>query len=256
MTTAAEFAERVRAGEPVVGYWVVTDNPIGTERLSRTGYDYVALDLQHGLIGYSGMLGGLMAIEAGQRSVGLVRVEANNATPIGKALDAGAAGVIVPLVDTAEDAAAAVRSARYPPVGIRSYGPMRSGLRVGPDPAQSDASVLVLAMIETPQGLANVERIAATPGLDGLYIGPSDLALAVGAKSPADPDAKADLEAAVARILKACQDHGIVPGIHTPSGAVAQQRLAAGFRLVTVASDLTHLEAIARSHLDAARAPR
>lgn len=101
MSTAAEFARRARSGETVVGYWVVTDNPVGTERVARTGYDYVALDLQHGLIGYAGMLAGLLAVDAAGQAVGLVRVEANNATPIGKALDAGAAGVIVPLVDTA-----------------------------------------------------------------------------------------------------------------------------------------------------------
>ena len=158
MTNAADFAARLKAGETVVGYWVVTDNPVGTERLARAGYDYVALDLQHGMLGYQGMLHGLMAIDAGQQAVGLVRVEANLATPIGKALDAGAAGIIVPLINSAEDAAAAVAATRYPPDGIRSYGPMRSGLRIGPIPAEANASVLVLAMIETPEGLANVGR--------------------------------------------------------------------------------------------------
>jgi len=253
MTTAAEFAGRVRAGEAVVGYWVALDNPVGTERLARTGYDYVTLDLQHGLIGYSGMLAGLMAIDTAREAVGLVRVEANLPTPIGKALDAGAAGVIVPLVNTPEEAAAAVAAARYPPSGIRSYGPMRSELRVGPDPAQADESVLVLVMIETAAGLANVEQIAATPGLDGVYIGPSDLRLAIGGRTPSDPEVEDELEAAVERIRQACDAHGIVPGIHTHSGQVARQRLAAGFRLVTVSSDLVHLEEAARSHLDAAR---
>ena len=123
MSTAAEFARRARSGDTVVGYWVVTDNPVGTERLARTGYDYVALDLQHGLIGYSGMLAGLLAVDAAGQAVGLVRVEANNATPIGKALDAGAAGVIVPLVDTAEDAAAR----RAPPPATRPRASARTG---------------------------------------------------------------------------------------------------------------------------------
>jgi len=252
MTNAAEFTARLKAGETVVGYWVVTDNPVGTERLARAGYDYVALDLQHGLLGYQGMLHGLLAIDAGQQAVGLVRVEANLATPIGKALDAGATGIIVPLINTAEDAAAAVAATRYPPDGIRSYGPMRSALRIGPIPAEANASVLVFAMIETPEGLANVDEIAATPGLDGLYIGPSDLTLAVGGKTSTDPDVAGDFNAALERIRKACDDNGIVPGIHTPSGAVARQRLAAGFRLVSIASDVTHLEAVAQSHLSAA----
>ena len=254
MTTALEFAARVRNRERIVGYWIVLDAPVATERVSRTGYDYVALDAQHGLIGYSAMLNGLMAIEAGGSAVGLVRVEANNATPIGRALDAGAAGVIVPLVDTADDAARAVSAAKYPPVGIRSYGPMRSGLRVGPVPAVANDSTLVFAMIETPDGLANVESIAATPGLDGLYIGPSDLALAIGAAFPGDPAVQTEFDAALVRVREAAEAAGIIAAIHTANGDIAAQRLAEGFTVVTIASDLTHLEAIASTHLATARA--
>ena len=254
MTTALEFAARVRNRERIVGYWIVLDAPVATERVSRTGYDYVALDAQHGLIGYSAMLNGLMAIEAGGRAAGLVRVEANNATPIGRALDAGAAGVIVPLVDTADDAARAVSAAKYPPLGIRSYGPMRSGLRVGPVPAVANDSTLVFAMIETPDGLANVEAIAATPGLDGLYIGPSDLALAIGAAFPGDPAVQTEFDAALVRVREAAEAAGIIAAIHTANGDIAAQRLAEGFTVVTIASDLTHLEAIASTHLATARA--
>jgi 4-hydroxy-2-oxoheptanedioate aldolase len=253
MTSAADFARRFRGGDPLVGYWVGSDNAVATERLARTGYDYVVLDLQHGLMGYSGMLAGLMAVDAAQGATGFVRVEANDPTPIGKALDAGATGVIVPLVDSAEDAARAIASARYPGAGTRSYGPTRAGLRIGPDPAEADATVLVLAMIETAGGLAAVEEIAATPGLDGLYVGPSDLALALGARSPSDPQVVEERDRAIARVRRACDDHGIVPGIYTPSGEVARQRLAEGYRFVTVASDLEHLEAAARGHLEVAR---
>src|SRR3954454_17355557 len=172
---AAEFAGKVRRRETVVGYWVVLDSPASTERLARIGYDYVCLDGQHGLFGYSGMLAGLTAIDAAGQAVGIVRVGANDAATIGRALDAGAAGVIVPLVNSAEEAATAVAASRYPPAGIRSYGPGRSLSGTGPVPAEINDAVTVLAMIETAEGLANVEAIAATPGLDGLYIGPSDL---------------------------------------------------------------------------------
>ncbi|MDT7579540.1 MAG: 4-hydroxy-2-oxoheptanedioate aldolase, partial [Pseudonocardiales bacterium] len=109
---AAEFAAKVRSRETVLGYWVVLDSPAMAERLARLGWDYVSLDAQHGLFGYSGMLAALTAIDAGGRSVGMVRVAANDATPIGRALDAGASGVIVPLIDTAEDALKAVQAAR------------------------------------------------------------------------------------------------------------------------------------------------
>jgi 4-hydroxy-2-oxoheptanedioate aldolase len=251
--TAVEFAAKVRGRETVLGYWAVLDNPVGTERLARTGYDYVALDAQHGLIGYSGLLRGLTAIDAAGGCVGLVRVEANDITPIGRALDAGAAGVIVPLINTAADAAAAVAATRYPPVGIRSYGPMRSGLRIGPEPALANRSVVVLAMIETPQGLANVEEIAATPGLDGLYIGPSDLTLAVGGATPSDAAVADVFDKALTRVRNACEASGITAGIHTASGTIAARRLAEGFTFVSVASDLTHLEQAARDHLAAAR---
>jgi 4-hydroxy-2-oxoheptanedioate aldolase len=250
--TAHEFAARLRRRERILGYWSVIDSPVSTEWLAHVGWDYIALDLQHGLIGYSGMVAGLTAIDAAAGPVGLVRVEANAPTPIGRALDAGAAGVIVPLVDTAADAAAAVASATYPPRGIRSYGPMRSQLRIGPVPAEADRDTVVLVMIETPQGLANVEEICAVDGLDGVYVGPSDLRLAVGGAHPQDPAVHDEFEAALTRVREAAASAGIAAGIHTSDGAIAAQRLAEGFTLATVASDLTHLRQASAAHLKAA----
>lgn len=251
--TAREFADKVRRREIVVGYWVLLDAPVATERLAGCGFDYVVLDGQHGLLGSAGLLSGLMAVDTAGQAAGLVRVAANDPTPIGRALDAGAAGVIVPLVDTAADAAAAVAAARYPPAGIRSYGPTRAQLRVGSTPADANAATVVLAMIETPQGLANVEAIAATPGLDGIYIGPSDLRLAVGGSSASDAAVDEQFDAALVRIRQACEASGIAAGMHTPSGAIAAARLADGFTFVSVASDLSHLEEAATAHLLVAR---
>ncbi|MEF3120154.1 HpcH/HpaI aldolase family protein [Kocuria flava] len=251
---ASDVIRKARLKEVTLGYWSVLDSPVSNERLAMTGYDYIALDGQHGLMGYSGILHNLMAVDAGHGPAGIVRVEANDPAVIGQALDAGARGVIVPMVDTPEEAAAAVRAARYPGAGSRSYGPMRSGLRVGPVPADADASVLVLVMIETPQGLENVEEICAVEGVDGVYIGPSDLCLAVGGKFPGDPDVKAVFDAAIERVLAAARAAAKIPAIHTPGGEVARQRITQGFTFVTIASDLTHLEQAARQHLDAARA--
>ena len=256
MGIAAEFTARVRRREQVLGYWVMLDAPPATERLARTGYDYVVLDAQHGLIDYRGLLQGLTAIDAAGSAVGIVRVDANNLAAIGQALDTGAAGVIVPLVSSADEAAAAVRATRYPPDGARSFGPLRSGLRIGPDPAASNDAVVVLAMIETAEGLADVARIAATPGLDGLYIGPNDLRLALGAATPDDPAYDEQLEAAVLAVREACEAAGTAVGIFTTSGEVAAQRLREGFTFVTVAFDLAHLEQAARDHLDVARSAR
>src|SRR4051812_38770189 len=136
--SAHEFAARLRKRERILGYWSVMDCPIATEWLAHVGWDYIALDMQHGIIGYSGMVAGLTAIDSAAGPLGLIRVEANDPTPIGRALDAGAAGVIIPLINTAADAAQAVASATYPPNGIRSYGPMRAQLRIGPLPGQAD----------------------------------------------------------------------------------------------------------------------
>lgn len=251
-----EFARKLRTREPLVGYWVVLDSPASTERLARVGYDYVCLDQQHGLLGYDGLLRGLMAVDAGSRlgpveTVGIVRVAANDLTWIGHALDAGAAAVIVPLVDSADDARLAVQNSKYPPLGRQSYGPMRAQLRV--DMQASNADVPLLVMIETAGGLANVEEIVAVDGVDGLYVGPSDLSLALGAAFPGDPAVGEALDAALERIKAAARTVGKAVGIHTPSGEVARRRLAEGFDVVTVSGDLVHLEEVGSAHLGTAR---
>ncbi|WP_427892380.1 HpcH/HpaI aldolase family protein [Kribbella sp. GL6] len=251
--SASAFTDKLRRRERALGYWVVLDSPVSTERIARLGYDYVCIDAQHGLIEYAGILRGLTAIDAGGDSVGLVRVGANEPFHIGQALDAGAAGVIVPLVNTAGDAARAVAAATYPPSGVRSYGPMRSGLRIGPKPAEANAAVSVLAMIETPEGLENVEAICAVPGLTGVYVGPSDLCLAVGGAFPGDPAVQDVFEAALERVRTAAKAANVAAGIHTPHGSVAAQRLGEGFTFATVSSDLVHLEQAAAEHLRVAQ---
>ncbi|MFE4685088.1 HpcH/HpaI aldolase/citrate lyase family protein [Streptomyces sp. NPDC056721] len=252
--TSAEFTAALRNREQLIGYWSLLDSPIAAERLARIGYDYLAFDAQHGLFGYQGMLNNLLATDTkGSTAVGMVRVEANDLTYIGKALDAGATAVIVPLIDNAQDAADAVSAVRYPPLGRRSYGPMRAQLRIGPNPADTHEQTAVLAMIETADGLANVEEICATPGLDGIYVGPSDLRLAIGGASSTDPSVQDEFEQALTHVRKAAETAGIAAGIHNADGASAARRLGEGFTFATVAADVVHLQQIATSHLDAAR---
>ncbi|WP_329360654.1 HpcH/HpaI aldolase family protein [Streptomyces sp. NBC_01483] len=252
--TSAEFTAALRNREQLIGYWSLLDSPIAAERLARVGYDYLAFDAQHGLFGYQGMLNNLLATDTkGSTAVGMVRVEANDLTYIGKALDAGATAVIVPLIDNAQDAADAVAAVRYPPLGRRSYGPMRAQLRIGPNPADTHEQTAVLAMIETADGLANVEEICATPGLDGIYVGPSDLRLAIGGATSTDPSVQDDFEQALIRVRKAAEAAGIAAGIHNADGASAARRLAEGFTFASVAADVVHLQQIATSHLQAAR---
>ncbi|WP_031470239.1 HpcH/HpaI aldolase family protein [Sciscionella sediminilitoris] len=245
--TIADFVRRVREREPLVGYWLLADSPVMAERLARGGYDYLCLDQQHGLMGYHGIRDGLLAIDAGgvlgpRPTVGLVRTAANELRCIGQALDAGAAGVIVPMIDDAEAAREAVRNAKYPPLGRRSYGPMRAELRRGTDLAVVNETTLVAVMIETAAGLENVEEIATVPGVDALYVGPYDLTLAVGG-----------IDNALKRILVTAHRNGKAAGIHADDGDTAAERLALGFDFVSIEGDLPHLEQIAQSHLDQAR---
>lgn len=252
--TAHDFRQRLRRRESALGYWVTLDAPVATERLARIGYDYLCVDGQHGLLSYTGILRALSAVDAGGASVGLVRVGANDPFLIGQALDAGAAGVIVPLVNSAADAVRALEATHYPPLGARSWGPVRADLRVGPTPEAANAAVSCLAMIETREGLANVETICAVPGLTGIYVGPADLCLAVGGAFPGDPAVADTFEKALVRIREAAAAAGVAAGIHTGSGMDAARRLAEGFTFATASSDLGGLERAAADHLAAARA--
>ncbi len=244
------LSAKLRSGARTVGYWVLSDNPQAVERIAGTGYDYVCFDAQHGLLDYRSLLAGMTALDA-RGCAGLVRVQHNQQFWIGQALDVGAAGVIVPMVNSAADARDAVAACRYPPAGHRSMGPVRAELRFPTTPAEADAAVLCLPMIETAEGLAHVEEIAATPGVDGLYVGPSDLRLGLGGASPDDPAYDDAFAAALERIRAAAAAAGVVAGIHCPSGEVAARRFAEGFTWVSIASDLTHLEQAARAHLGA-----
>ncbi|WP_066585176.1 HpcH/HpaI aldolase family protein [Cellulomonas timonensis] len=253
-TASAAFAERMRARETVVGYWSMLGSGVAAERLSRVGYDYVCVDAQHGFGGYNDMLHALTAIDGSPGCVGLVRVPENSATQIGRALDAGAVGVIVPLVDDAASARRAADACRYPPRGNRSYGPIRSTLGAHGATVDRDRDMLCLAMIETAPGLENVEEICQTQGIDGVYVGPSDLSLVLGARYPGDPLTSEVFEGALLRVLAAAADAGVAAGIHCASGEIAARRLQQGFTFASVASDIVHLEAAAAQHLKAARA--
>lgn len=186
----------------------------------------------------------------------MTRVLANEAGVIGRVLDAGALGVIVPLVNDAEEAARAVAACQYPPGGVRSYGPVRAAEVVGSkDLEDLDGEVLCFVMVETREGLEQVEEIAATPGLDGIYIGPSDLAISLGLAPTLEITEKAHVEA-VWRIREACQRYGIVCGIHCGSGEWARKHAETGFDMVTVTMDTKLLTEAARRELEVARGGR
>lgn len=248
MSRKDEFAARFRSGERLVGYWSMLDSLVAVERVASIGFDFVCLDQQHGFQDELGTLSGLIAIENSANAVGLVRVRENSPSHIGKALDAGAAGVIVPLVDDADDARRAVAACRYPPYGTRSYGPIRSSMARVPGTRDRDQSVVCIVMVETRGALESVQEICAEPGVDALYVGPSDLSLALGARCPGDPAIAEDFEAALRSVVRTADAAGIAVGIHCSSGAMAAERLTQGFTFASVASDVIHLEEVASRH--------
>jgi 4-hydroxy-2-oxoheptanedioate aldolase len=237
---------------PAFGLWSVMPGTIGAEILAKAGADYVCVDQQHGVIDYGSMAPMFQVIRAGGAAP-ITRVLSNDPFLIMKALDAGAWAVIVPLVNSAEDAARAVSACRYPPQGIRSFGPVLAADVIGSrDPEALGGEVLCLVMVETREALESVGEIAATPGLDGVYIGPSDLALSLGLP-PTLEIMEGEHEAAVRLIREACHEHGIAAGIHAPSGEWARRHAEAGFDLITVASDAPLLRAAALREMTAAR---
>ncbi len=242
-------------GRTAFGLWSVVPGSVGAEILAEAGADYVCVDQQHGLIDYDSMVPMFQAIRA-EGAAPITRVLSNDPFLIMKALDAGAWGVIVPLVNSTEDAARAVAACRYPPRGMRSYGPVRAAGVIGSrDPEELGGEVLCLVMVETREALERVEEIAATPGLDGIYIGPSDLALSL--RLPPTLDVSEDVHVeAVNEIREACHRHGIAAGIHSASGEPARGHAEAGFDMVTVASDAALLKNAARTEVIVARGER
>jgi 4-hydroxy-2-oxoheptanedioate aldolase len=203
--------------------------------MAHGGFDWVCIDMQHGLIDYSQMVQMLQGISSTD-TVPLVRVPRNEPGIIGKCLDAGAWGIIVPMVNTQEEARAAVAACRYAPVGIRSYGPLRANYYAGFDYfSRANREVACLVMVETKVAVDNVEEIVSVPGVDAIYIGPADLSVTMGlAPAPDQPDRV--FTDALERVVDACRRHDVVPGI-AGNADTAVKRLQQGFRFVEVASD-------------------
>lgn len=218
------------------GLWISTPNSVGAERLGALGADYIVVDLQHGLLDYRDALAILAAMQ-GSSSVPLVRVGWNSPSEIGKVLDAGAMGVIVPMVNTAEQARAAVGACRYAPDGERSFGPARAASALGPEYfPEANTEILCIPMIETTEAVANLEAILEVPGIDAIYVGPADLSLTLGLPPAGDHD-NTGFQAVLDSIVARCAHAGTPAGIHA-NPSIATKRLKQGFTMVTVTTDL------------------
>jgi 4-hydroxy-2-oxoheptanedioate aldolase len=240
-----------RDGGVAVGAWLTIPDPHVVEITARAGFDYVCIDMQHGLFGHRQAVDALRVIGLGD-STPVVRVPWNEPAVIGRVLDAGAMAVIAPMVNDAMQAEAMVRACRYAPRGDRSYGPVRAGLQEGPDYFdRADAEVLCIPMIETATALENLEEILAVPGLDAAYVGPNDLSITLGL-APGTNEHPPALVDALARVLEAVAAAGLVPAIHGNSEVLAYRR-ELGFRMITVATDADVLSAGLRTVLELAR---
>lgn len=237
---AVQARELLAQGRTVLNGWSTIPGGFLAEVMAALGWDALTIDMQHGIIGHTEMIAMLQAISTTPLTP-MIRLSANDPAIIGQALDAGAMGVICPLINSPEEAASFVAACRYPPHGVRSSGATRAMIYAGFDyGANADAQVLKFAMIETADALRSVDKIAATPGLDGLYIGPSDLSLALGGTQGFDKDEPHMLEA-YAAVAAACKRNGLTAGIHTASPAFAGRMAELGFRFITLVGDFNFI---------------
>ena len=241
--------DTLASGGEALGFWLSMPGFVGAEIAARQPVDYICVDTQHGAIDYLTSASMIQAIElAGGTPV--VRVPWNEPGIIGKSLDAGAHGVIVPMVNTRAEAEAVVRSSRYVPEGARSWGPVMASQRHPDNRAWAHETISVIPMIETRQAIDNLDEILSVPGIDAIYVGPADLSLSLGLEPSGNAD-ETVLDDALATIVAACARHGVTPGIHS-SGSVAQRRRDQGFRMITIGSDALALRAGFASELASA----
>ncbi|MDE0346543.1 MAG: aldolase/citrate lyase family protein [Boseongicola sp.] len=225
-------------GRPVLHGWLSIGNPFTAEIMAAQGYDAISIDVQHGALDYSVALSMMQAMRASGVSIG-VRVPWLDPAIIMKVLDAGALNIICPMINTAEQAAEFVSYLRYPPLGQRSFGPTRASFAMPGYGLAMNDDVVALAMIETAEGFANIEGIAATPGLDGIYVGPADLTLGMqeGRLPPGFDREEPEMVALIKRIAGICADSGIKACLHCGTPEYAAKAAGWGFHLMTVSGD-------------------
>jgi 4-hydroxy-2-oxoheptanedioate aldolase len=246
-----KLKQRWTKGEVTLGAWCMVPSTLTAEALGKTGFDWVLIDMQHGCMDYELALEMIRAVDLGD-AVPIVRVPWADPGIIGRVLDAGALGVVIPMIESANDARRAVDACLYPPLGRRSFGPIRVGLRDGQSYfATANDRVAVIPMIETAQALAEVCEIAATPGVDAVFVGPFDLSIALGLP-PGDNDGKPTFDDAVQKISKGARKAGVATAVLS-NAKVAPLRISQGFQMISVTTDISALSAIARSDLETVR---
>lgn len=243
-------------GQPAINGWLSIGSPFTAEIMAAQGYDSLTIDMQHGALDYSNLLPMMQAMRASGKTL-LARVPWNEPGVIMKAMDAGAYGIICPMINSRAEAEMLVSTMRYPPHGTRSFGPTRVNFAAGPDYFQhANSEILAIAMIETREAIDNVEDIVSTPGLDAIYIGPADLTLGAtnGQLPPGFDREEPQMLDIIHRILDAAKSAGIRAGIHCGTPAYAAKAIGWGFDLVTISGDVRLLASAAAGTVSQTRA--
>jgi 4-hydroxy-2-oxoheptanedioate aldolase len=240
MSSAFNLARRVRAGETFFIAWVATPDPLVAETLARSGFDAINLDMQHGLHDPISIMQGIGAVVAAGKPA-IVRVPVDDFAMASRALDMGAEAVIAPMVNSAADARAFADAMKYPPLGRRSWGPTRAMTLQGISAASgyaalANAETLSLAMIETQEALDDLDAILAVDGIDGIFVGPSDLSLTLSNGAIIDAN-HPSIDDPIRRIAAATLKAGKIPAIFAGGGARAKQFASFGYTIIAVGSD-------------------
>ena len=248
MTTqpAFSFARRLRAGETVYSGWCGLPSPIVAELVGREGFPAVTLDGQHGLWDTASVLAAVAQVRLGGAAP-IVRIPVGSFAIVSRALDFGAEGIIAPMINTVADAKAFVSATKYPPLGERSWGPTRAMVLAGITDMKSylreaNENIVTLAMIETRTAMSNLDAIAAVPGIDVLFVGPSDLSIGLSDGAELDPHSRT-VDDAVDKIVATCKKAGKIAGLYCANADRAVACAKRGIRFLAVGSDLGFLRA-------------
>ena len=248
-----KLKEIFKQGGSAINGWLQIPNSFTAELMANQNWDSLTLDMQHGVIDYSHAISMLQAISTTD-VVPLARVNWNEPGQIMKILDAGAYGIICPMVSNRKEAENFVQACMYPPKGYRSYGPIRGLVYGGPDYAdEANNEILKFAMIETKESLDNLDEIMQTPGLDGIYIGPADLSLAIGEKPSFDKPEGDPVFEVIMKILEHAKKNKVIAGIQNAQPEYAHKMIKKGFQLVTIGTDQRFMVAAAKAALGTIR---
>lgn len=244
-----------RERKPTFGAWLGSCSTFVAENMASVGFDWLLVDGEHSPVDLRTMVQMLQVLSIGE-TVPLARVHWNDPVEIKRILDGGAYGVVIPWVNNREEAVQAVRACRYPPAGIRGFGPYRGFLYGGPDYVKcANDEIACIVQIETAEAVEKIDEILSVPGIDAVMIGPADLAMSMGIEARGD-NPHPDHVKACARVLEACRAHGVAPGIYTSGPEEGARRAAEGWLFLPIGSDIQYMVQGASRGLRTARGAR